>query len=331
MAIINGATPRPDIQLIVTQEMQDHSAFVSHRVFPVFPVAVSTAPIPKILARRTIERLHRPKHGAYPRSPLVVENAGTFLCKDAGFEEPLDAHDIEILGGTDQAIAIAALKATQTLLLARDNSLAASLMTTSTFGSGYNTAGAAAWDNANGKPIDDVVKAAEKVRTRIGLRANTLVISGGAYAKLLYNAQIVSQVKAIIGYTDKAAGISALVSPEILAAAFGMENVIIADAIKNTANEGLDETLGSVWDDTKALVCFVPKSNDRLSPGLGRTFVWEQAIEPNAVARQSTDTLAGLVIEEYDENTTSTKVVRARQSLDQLMLNKDAGHLITGV
>jgi hypothetical protein len=331
MAIINGATPRPDIALTVMQEMQDVSAFVSHLVFPTFPVAVSTAPIPKVLARRRVERLHRPKHGEFPRSPLVVENAGTFNCQTAGFEEQLDAQDIEILGGLDQAMAIAGLKATQTLLLARDNALAASLMTTSTFGSGYNTAGAAAWDNANGKPIDDVVKAGEQVRKRIGVRANALIISGGAYAKLMYNAQVVSQVKAIVGYHDKIGGIAALVTPDILAAAFGVKYVIIGDAIKSTADEGLAEVIASVWDDTKALVAYIPEAQDRLSPALGRTFVWTEGDEPTAVARQTMNALAGLMIEEYDETKTSTKVVRAKQSLDMLMLNKDAGHLITGI
>ena len=326
--------PRPDLALAVMQEDALLDGFVSHQVFPNFPVGVSTATIPKILARRNVQRLWRAKHGQFPRNPVSIDAGSTFVCREAGFEEALDAQDIEALGGHAQAESIATAKAVQTLLRAKDNVLATLLMTTGTFGAGYNTAAAAAWDNAGGKPIDDVVKASEQVRKRIGRRPNKLLISGGAYSKLLYNAQIQTQARAIMGYTDKSAGISALISPMTLAAIFGLEQVIIGEDVKNTADEGQTEVLTSTWDDTKALVFFAsrPGLTDLVSPGLGRTFVWDEGLKANssAVSVSVNDTLRGMQVETYD-STDKLHVVRPVQSLDMLLLNKDAGHLVTGV
>lgn len=332
MATISTSfTPRPDLAVAVMQEDALVDAFVAHRIFPNFPVGVSTAPIPKILARRNVMRLYRAKHGEFPRNPIAVDAGGTYVCKEAGFEEALDAQDIEALGGMNRAEQIATTKAVQTLLRAKDATLAATLMTTGTFGSGYNTAGAAAWDNASGKPINDVVAAGEKVRQRIGRRANTVVISGGAYAKLLINAQIQSQVRAVLGYTDKGNGISALVNADLLAAAFGVKQVIVAEDVKNSADEGQTETLASTWGDTNALVCYVPESpSDLVSPCLGHTFIWEQGLDHGDMQIDAADAMRGMQVEVYDTQS-KLHVIRPVQNLDMLLLNKDAGHLITGI
>ena len=332
MAINSGVTPRPDIALAVQQEMTGAGAYVATKIFPIFPVSVSTAPIPRIMPRRRVERLFRPKGGRYPRSALTVETAGTFNCEFAGFEETLDAKDIELYGGEDIAMAVTAQKAAQTVLINRDAALAASIFNTTTFDGGYNTAGAAAWNNAIGKPIDDVLAAAGKVRQRIGIRANTLLISGTAYEHLCVNVQIQSQVRGILGYTDKQGGIAALINLEVLAAAFSLKQVIVADGIKNTADEGLTAVLADIWDSTKALVCYVPEADDRMSPGLGRTFLWDadmSDVVTSGVASQST--LQGLHVEYYDDPSTEERVVRAKQCIDMLLLNKDAGHLVTGI
>jgi hypothetical protein len=321
--------PRPELATAVMTEDGLLDGFVAHRIFPNFVVGVSTAPIPKILARRTVMRLYRAKHGEFPSNPIGVDAGTTFTCKEAGFEEKLDAFDIEALGGMNTAEEIAAQKAVQTLLRAKDAVLAALLFTTGTFGSGYNTAGAAAWDNANGKPINDVVAAGELVRKRIGRRPNKLLISGGAYSKLLLNAQIQSQVRVVLGYTDKEKGLAALITPQILAAAFGVEEVIVAEDVKSSADEGQTEVLASTWADTYALPFY--SSTSLVSPGLGRTFIWDNknnAAQAPTVSKYNP--MLGMAVESYD-TTSKLHVIRPVQCLDMLLLNKDAGHLITGV
>lgn len=336
-----GIVPRQDIALTVMEEMPDvMNMFVAHRVFPIFDVAVSTGPIPKLLRRTTVERLYRPKHGPYPRGQLVVDLAGTFDCKDAGFDEAMDEKDKEILGGAegdDRALMIASIKAIQTLFLARDNALAASLMTTTTFGSGYNTAGAGIWGGASDAPITDITSAAENVRKRCGKRANKLLISGGLYTKLLQSPDVQSALRSLLGYTQRD-GFAFEPTNKDLARLLGLDTygdgeVIIGDAVKNTADEGQTASLSSVWDDTKALVFYSGKPGDLVSPSLGRTFVWTKPKNTIAMANRAStvDAALGLIVEQVMDPVNGIEIARAREFLDMLLLNKEAGHLVTGI
>lgn len=327
---ISGVTPRPDLSLMIQQEVTLLDNYIAHRIMPIYSVGISTGPIPKIHARRRVERLYTPRYGAFPRGELSVSAGETFNCQRSGFEEPLDDKDSEVLKGEENAKAVAALKAADTVLLAREYGVAQSLMTTSTFGSGYNTAATATWGTSGAKPIEDIAAAMEKVRQRIGVPANTMVISYTDYLKLCASAQVQSQVRAILGYTDKQGGIAHHVAADTLAAVFGLQEVLIAPSVYDSADEGQTASHSDVWGSTKALVFYRAPAGSLISPTLGRTFVWdEEDIAEDAIG--TVDSMRGLIIEEYDLATNDVKIVRAKEYLDPLLLNKDAGHLITGV
>ena len=337
--IAGGIIPRMDIALAVAEEMPQLNMFVAHRVFPIYEALVSTAAIPKFLRRNKIERLYKPKYGQFPMSYLAVNTAGTYDCKEAGFDEPLDQKDKEILGGLrgeDSARFWAGLKATQLVLLARDAALAASLMTTATFGAGYNAAGAATWGSGTDKPINDVSNAVESARKRCGIRPNRILMSGTAWVKLMQSAQIQTNLKQILGYTSPD-GTSFFQQSRAMAMALGLGDdgdVIIAGAVKNTADDGQTAALSSVWDDTKALVFYAADPMDMLSPGLGRTFIWSQGYNgfyAQPGISQSYDPLRGLVIESVYDVLANVERVRAREFIDMLLLNKEAGFLVTGI
>ncbi len=333
-----GIVPRMDIAQAVIEEMPDLDAFAAHRVFPVIPVGISTGPIPKVLRRARVERLYKPKYGQFPMSQLVVDTAGTFNCQESGFDEPLDAKDLEILGGMrgpDSARTIAAMKAVQTELLARDVALATNLMTTTTFGAGYNAAGVAVWGSGADKPVSDISSAAEVVRKACGKRANRLLISGGLLVKLLQSTQLQNVLRGIMGYTS-IAGINFFQQTKAIAMALGLGDdgdVIIAGAVKDTADEGQTKSLSDVWDATKALVFYRAEPNDFVSPGLGRTFLWQQGTEYQqpGIATSSFDPLTGLVVEQVFDVMANIERMRAREYIDMLILNKEAGYLVTGI
>lgn len=333
-----GIVPRMDIAQAVIEEMPDLNAFAAHRVFPIVPVGISTGPIPKVLRRARVERLYKPRYGQFPMSQLVVDAAGTFNCQESGFDEPLDAKDLEILGGMrghDSARLIAAMKAVQIELLARDVALATTLMTTSTFGSGYNAAGVGTWGGGTDKPINDVSNAVEAARKACGVRPNRLLVSGGAWTKLLQSAQIQNNLRTIMGYTS-IEGIGFQQQTKAVAMALGLGDggdVIVAGAVKDTADEGQTKSLSDVWDSTKALVFYRAEPTDFVSPGLGRIFLWEQGIQyqNQGIATSSYDPLTGLIVEQVFDNLANIERMRAREYIDMLLLNKEAGYLITGI
>jgi hypothetical protein len=111
----------------------------------------------------------------------------------------------------------------------------------------------------------------------------------------------------------------------------GLERVIVGGSAKNTADEGQEETLEYLWPDDKALVCYV-SADDGLTPGLGRTFVYDADMpSDSAVSERGSESDGLFKLEQYVESASDTEVLRAKRYADTLLLNKAAGHLITGL
>lgn len=328
------ATLRPDILMMILEEMPDlMNGYILPRLLPIFSSGSSSGPIPKFAARRKIERLKKARYGKFPMGSSDISNGATFNCTEDGFEEPYDAKDVEQMKGLDNLIKLWGARAIQTLLLRNEKAWVDAYFGTGFFGAGYNTAGAAAWDNVSGDPMSDVAGASEAIRLRIGRRANTLVIGGGALLALRRNTKIQSNVRAVLGSTDKA-GIEYNINATLLAQVFGLEQVLIGDLVYDSADEGQTASLTSVWADDKALVCYVPPASDLISTGLGRTFVWDQGLmgtNPDEAQMLQDAGIPGIILEEYGEPGDTHAKVRARQYQDTLVLNKDAGHLLTGL
>lgn len=340
MTILSGGiVPRMDIAQAVIEEMPNMDAFAAHRIFPPVPVQVSTGPIPKILRRARIERLYKPKYGQFPTGTLIVNSAATFNCQESGFDEQLDAKDLEILGGPrgqDFARKVAAIKASQTVLLARDAGLAATLMTTALFTSGYNAAGVATWGGGTDKPITDITNAIESVRKASGMPANRMVIGGGAWNKLLQSSAIQNSLRNVMGYSS-IQGVNFFQLTKAVAMALGLGgangdgDIIVAGAVKDTSNEGQTKVLASVWDDTKALVFYRAESGDFVSPGLGRMFMWQNGDYVQPGITQDESPLNGLIVEQVPDVLSNTERIRAREFIDMQVLNLEAGFLVTGI
>lgn len=328
MALIS-ATPRPDILLTIIQDKPDLKAFIAWAILAPYVVGVSSAPIPRVLRRARIERLKRSRYGKYTRATLEVVDNGTYSCKDEGNEEAYDAKDVEIFKGEDNCQRVMGSAALRTNLLAQESAVATTLMSTSTFGSGFNGAAIAAWDQAGGKPLDDIALGKQTVLLACGMEPNTLVIGAGLYTKLKRNAQIQSQVRAVMGYTDKK-GIVFDVSPADLAMVFGLEQVLVGRAAYDSADEGQTATMGFVWPSDKALLAYLPDAADEFAPHLGRTFIWDDGLMDFGDAQQLERPFEGVVLEHYYETANNTGIMRARRNLDTMILNKDSGYLITG-
>ena len=208
-------------------------------------------------------------------------------------------------------------------------------MTTTTCGSGSNAAGAGTWGAGTDKPINDVSNAIEAARKACGVRPNRMLISGGAWTKLLQSSQIQNNLRTIMGYTS-IEGISFFQQTKAVAMALGLGDkgdVIVAGAVKDSADEGQTKSLSDVWDSTKALVFYRAEPTDFVSPGLGRTFLWQQGIQYQqpGVATSSYDPLTGLIVEQVFDVLKNIERMRAREFIDMLLLNKEAGYLITGI
>lgn len=90
--------------------------------------------------------------------------------------------------------------------------------------------------------VSDVETRIETIRSAIGRRPNVLLVSGNTFAKL----RQITAVQARIAYVERA-----IISPNVIAALFGLEECLVAGAIYSSAAEkkdGTDFTSVNIWE-----------------------------------------------------------------------------------
>jgi hypothetical protein len=321
-----------DVGLALGQERRLLDRFIAHKIFPAFPVSTKRGDIPRLLARRRVQTVKRNKDGSFNRVETGADEV-SYSCQEAGLEERLPDKDRVHFATSFDAEYATALGVARDLLRARDVALAAALFTTSTFGSGYNTAAIGTWGAASGSnPIKDIELAKEQIRTRIGIMPNRMVIGAGLWAKASYDPVILAQIKTLRSYAGDLMASQSRISLAVLAAVFQLEEVIVGEEIKDTSVEGQTSSNSDIWTNTYALPFFGTKTPELGDITLGRTFTWNPYLEQSTQGSESSEMNPELmfVADKYRENHTKSDVVRVEESNDMKLLCKDAGHLITG-
>lgn len=236
----------------------------------------------------------------------------TYNCKEHGFEEPVDDREAAMYENYIDAEMLATTRARNAVMENFEKRIAALASSVSN-----TTAAGTAWTNTlSAEPIDNVREAIKAVRERTGLIPNTLEISWDRFQHLKDNDQIVDRIKHA-GIQDPNRGSITLAA---LASAFGIERVVVAGMMKNTAAEGSAASLSSVWPDNRAHVMVTPRTRDHREPCWIRTFHWAQD-----------GSQIGAAIETYRDETVRSNVVRARMDTDEKVMYADAVEAITGV
>ena len=120
-------------------------------------------------------------------------------------------------------------------------------------------------DDPASSPIDDVARGVETVEAVTGLTPNTLVIG----AKVL-NTGLRTNLDILARLPDNAPRV---VRNEFLATLFGVERVLVAKAIQNTADEGATASYSRILGNHALLAYVNPTAGLRL-PTAMRMFVW---------------------------------------------------------
>lgn len=125
--------------------------------------------------------------------------------------------------------------------------------------------GAARWTGANGDPAKDIATAQEAIRTSIGIRGNTVLLSSKALAAAQANEKILERLK----YSS-----ASQVTLEDLRRIFGVANIVEGGAIAAT---GADDDFSDVWG-ADVIVAYVAPSasggnrRNTAEPSFGYTY-----------------------------------------------------------
>lgn len=133
-----------------------------------------------------------------------------------------------------------AVQKTQDIIGLRLEKAQADLATTAAnYGAGnkITLSGASQWSDYSGTsdPIKDVGIAKEAVRSQIGKRPNTVVMGAAVWEKLKEHPKVVDRVK----YTGRDSA-----TPELIAALFGVQRVVVGDALYENDTGALADVWG---------------------------------------------------------------------------------------
>jgi hypothetical protein len=255
--------------------MQGAEGFVADRVFPRVPVAKQS------------DKYFTYDRGMFNRDEMQMRAPGTESA-GATYKLSTDSYSCDVwalhVNIADQVRANAdsplqpdregteflSLKA----LLRREKAWASSFFTTGVWTTDLTgVAGAPAggqfqqWDQAASNPIEDVRRGVRTVHQSTGFRPNKLVLGRAVYDALLDHPDLVGRVDR--GQTTG----PAMVMRQTLAALFELDEILVMDAIENSAVEGAANSHAFIGG-KHALLVYAPASPGLMVPSAGYTFTW---------------------------------------------------------
>lgn len=316
------STLRPDLggSLEEFSTAMDRLGFIGLRVLPVFETAKQAGvfgkiPIEQLLANRDTERA--PGSG-YSRGTFRF-GTDTYACEEHGAEEVIDDREARMYAEYFDAEMVATERARDVVLRNHERRVAAAVFNATTFTS-QTTSITNEWDSnhtTDATPIDDVETAVRAVWARCGLWPNALIINRTVFRNLRNLDQVIDRIASSgAGSPTKPTDITAA----MLAAVFDLEYVLVAGSAYNSAIEGQDVSIASIWSNEYAMVARLAANNDIRQPCLGRTFHWGED-----------GSQIGGMVESYRDETVRGDVIRLRHDVDEKLLVTEAAQLLDNV
>lgn len=133
------------------------------------------------------------------------------------------------------------------------------------------------WDVAASTPIEDVRAAITTTHSTTGFRPSRMVLGREVYDALLDHPDIVGRLDR--GQTSG----PAMVMRDALAALFELDEILVMDAIENSAAEGASPSHGFIGG-KHALLLYTPSSPGLMVPSAGYTFTWSGLLGGGALS-----------------------------------------------
>jgi hypothetical protein len=314
------STLRPDLaESFMSFDLEAEKAgYIARQVMPTVDVysqagTFGQIPLDQLLQQRDTKRA--PGSG-YARGNFTFAPA-SYACEEHGAEEPIDDREANMYAEFFDAELISSQRAYNAVLRNAEARVAAAIFNTTTWNVAALTTDVSSvpWATvATAKPVTNVEAAVQKMYDGSGLWANALVINRKVFRNLRNTPEVTDRI-ASSGAGNRS--LASDVTAQMLSEVFDLEYVIVAGGSENTAKEGQTATPSQIWSSTYAMVCKVATGQDFREPCIGRTFHW--AGDGSGIDG---------TIEYYRDETVRGDVIRVRHDVDEIVLYKQAGHLL---
>lgn len=258
--------------------IQSQDKFIAAKVFPAIPVS------------KQGDRYYTYERGDFNRDEMeerapatesagggyTLDNTPTYYARRYSLHKDIDDETRTNQDSVLDADRDATQYLTQKGLIKRERLWAATYFTTSVWTwerAGVDSSPSAGssvlrWNDANSTPIEDIRMAKRAVAESTGFEPNVLSLGRAVYDALVDHPDIIDRLDS--GQTP---GGPALATREKLAAIFEVEEVVVMNAIVNTAKKG-QTAVHSFIGGKHALLSYRPKTPGLLVPSAGYTFNW---------------------------------------------------------
>lgn len=223
-------------------------AFIAHQALPIINSEGKTTGRYRKFKKGNMFRKYDDARARLASSSQVhveMDTDGTFACVERALHDGIadrDAKEFLSQGLDLQEFAVRVV--TDAVLLGREYRVAALLTSISVLNNYLALTTADRWDNftsASSDPFDDVEMMRNSIHATTGLEMNRIVMGRQVYNKLKLHPYVLDRIKYTMNIRE------GKVTPELLAAAFDVDKVLIGNPLYQTTKEGQTETLGYIW------------------------------------------------------------------------------------
>lgn len=306
------AVTRMDLGEAFHEYSPRRARFIGGLILPLYGVRKDAATISVVKRKNlTIPDTRHANGAAYNRVELYMDDLA-YACEDHGLEGQVTDRDKEKYADDFDAEVEKTQAVKIKMLLAREKRIKNIIFNTTTWTGAdlYTDNSASPWDNIATKIIAQVLDGKEKVRQNTGVPANAMIIGEVTLNNMLVNTELRAQFPGAPIITE------AMLRAQ-MGALMGIQDLIVGQAIYNTADEGQDFVAGEIWPDDYALIAALGEEGLPMTePQLGRTILW----------KPYTSDLE--YVETYREEQTRSDIVRVEQSIDEKVFDKYFGHML---
>jgi hypothetical protein len=301
---------------------QDPSKFVASKVFPAVPVQKQSDKF-VIWDKGFFFRDEvgpRPLGGRPPTAGKAKKD-GQYFCEEEGLEDSIDDRT---RANADQPLdpdRASGELLTEQMMIHMDRLWSDAYFKAGVWGTDFEGAASSPgegevlqFDQDGSEPIQTIRRNCTTVGRRTGRKPNKAVLGGDVFDVLCDHPDIVDRVK----YTQRG-----VLTQELLAELFGVDEVLVPGGVENTANEGAADDIDFIVDSTSVLLAYAASAPAINTPTAGYTFAWTGLIPGVANA-------FGGVVERGRDELAHSDVLQIRAAFTPELVAPELGVFIEG-
>lgn len=311
------AVPRADISTLLMEAVDQEKHFVGQAILPIYTSERETGRYPKFTkgpgALLNKESTKRGPTGTYNEIDRRFE-WDSFTTEEFGLEERVDDKVVAQMQDFFDAEMITGKLLMRALMLDYEVEVASAIMNASNF-TATNSGTAYTEANVEGNTPFDFPADMNALIERLTLKGetpNTAIMSLSVFNRIKRSKKLQTYV---YGHLNTAQG-GTNITEQVIAAAFGLQQVIVTKQSYNMAAKGRTPNLGPIWGNSYVFVGNI-QGGDFMNGGIGRTIVW------------GADSPGGLFTSEsYRHEPRRGTMLRVRSNRVLKIVNSEAGELL---